>query len=93
LRGVQRGRDAIGATAHVTTGRRTITRQLTAGDGFAASNERQLIFGLGDQDRVAELRIDWPGGASQVFFDLAADQRLLIVEGREAPAVLPVPTM
>ena len=56
--------------------------QLTAGDGYLSSNQRQLVFGLGGAERVDELTIRWPSGRSQVFHDLTADREILCVEGR-----------
>ena len=46
LRGTESPRDAIGTTVTLTANGRTQMRQLTAGDGFQASNERVLTFGL-----------------------------------------------
>ena len=83
LRGITRSRDAIGAVARLKTPQRTLTRQLTAGDGYQASNQRQLVFGLGDSSANVELEISWPGGATQTFTDVAADAEYIAVEGRE----------
>jgi len=80
LRGRQSPRDAIGAIVTVEAGGRSIRRWLTAGDGYQASNQRQLIFGLGKETRVDKLSIRWPSGAEQEFLDLAADQELIFVE-------------
>lgn len=81
LRGVKSSRDAIGAQATLVAGGRRRTQWLTAGDGYMASNERRLVFGLGAEARVETLQIRWPSGLQQEFADLAADQTLLIVEG------------
>jgi hypothetical protein len=82
LRGVVGSRDAIGTVVRVTAGGRTRVRQLAAGDGYFASNQRQLIFGLGRAGRVDELVIRWPSGAEEIFTGLSADQELTAVEGR-----------
>lgn len=82
LRGVQSSRDAIGAQATVSVAGRRLTAWLTAGDGYQASNQRQLVFGLGPADRVEALRIRWPSGLQQEFHDLPADQAIIVVEGR-----------
>ncbi|HUQ71906.1 MAG TPA: FG-GAP-like repeat-containing protein, partial [Planctomycetaceae bacterium] len=82
LIGVQSNRDAIGATVRATIGDRTIVRQLTAGDGYQASNERRLILGAGGAERIDELRIAWPSGLVQVFEGVATAQELWLVEGR-----------
>jgi hypothetical protein len=87
LIGTASERDAIGARVTVRCGDLTLVRQLTAGDGFQASNERQLVFGLGDHGRVDVLTIRWPSGLQQEWFDLEADRRCLFVEGRDEPLV------
>jgi hypothetical protein len=89
LRGVQSERDAIGATVRVKTGGKSYIRQLTAGDGFQASNERQLTFGLGAAERVEALNVAWPSGLEQTFHDLVADQAIVLVEGRQEFVRLP----
>lgn len=89
LRGVASDRDAIGTTVSVTAGDKTWVGQLTAGDGFQASNQRQLVFGLGRHEKIDQMTIRWPAGGQQTFLDLAADSELLFIEGRDEPAALP----
>jgi len=84
LVGVDSSRDAIGATVFVRCGQRTLMAQLTAGDGFQCSNERRLIFGLGTEETVDEIRVSWPSGLEQTFYDLQSEQELILVEGRSA---------
>ena len=82
LTGVSGSRDAVGATVTVRLGKRTIVRQLTAGDGYLASNERLLTFGLGTADHVRELHVLWPSGTEATFANLPADAELLLIEHR-----------
>jgi hypothetical protein len=89
LRGVRSSRDAIGAEVAIEAGGRRRTQWLTAGDGYQASNQRQLVFGLGAADRVEKLHICWPSGLVQEFADLAADQALIFVEGSPRATRLP----
>lgn len=84
----QFSRDAIGTEVRVSVGNRTQVKQLTAGDGYQASNERRLVFALGDAGSIDELRIRWQGGAEQVFHNVPAERELLVVEGRDR--VLPL---
>jgi hypothetical protein len=88
---VNTARDAIGATATVTAGGRTWVRQLTAGDGYHASNQRLLTFGLGDAERVDKLLISWPSGVTQEVTNLPVDVEILAIEGRSASILHPVP--
>ncbi|APZ94415.1 FG-GAP-like repeat-containing protein [Fuerstiella marisgermanici] len=82
LRAVASSRDAIGTTVTATVGERTISRQLTAGDGYQASNERSLVFGLGDSTRVDQIRIAWPSGEVESWENLPGDGRHVVIEGR-----------
>lgn len=81
LRATSSSRDAIGATVTVVASQ-TLVKQLTAGDGYQASNERRLVFGLGTAVSVRELRIRWPSGHAESFHSLRADGEYLVVEGR-----------
>jgi tetratricopeptide (TPR) repeat protein len=85
LRGVTSSRDAITAIVRVEVGGRTIVRQLAAGDGFVASNERTLVFGLGPSDRADSVTVTWPAGTEQRFENVAGDREWLIVEGHNEP--------
>lgn len=82
LSGVRCSRDAIGAIATVKTSESTLTRQLTAGDGYQASNQRHLIFGLGETIDVLSVTIAWPSGTTEIFHDPPVDCRLHFIEGR-----------
>jgi len=91
LRGTASARDAIGASVEARFGDRRIVRQLTAGDGFLASNQRVLLFGLGEHDQVDKLEVRWPSGQISTFDDVAADRELTVVEGRGTPVPMPAP--
>lgn len=57
LHGTTSPRDAVGAIVTVVTEGKTIRHQLLAGDGYQATNERILRFGLGQQDSIREVVI------------------------------------
>ncbi len=81
LRGVRSARDAIGTVVSVRAGQRRWVQQLTAGDGYMASNSRQLIFGLGEVELLDEITVRWPSGAEQTFQNVPTNTELLAVEG------------
>lgn len=81
FRATSSARDAIGTIVKVQIGERTLTHQLTAGDGYMASNERQLVIGLGETDSIRSLEVFWPGGVQHQFTDLKVARAYLIVEG------------
>lgn len=91
LRGVGSDRDAIGAVVHARVGDRTLVKQLVGGDGFHCTNQRQLVFGLGQADRIDELTVRWLSGTTQSFQDVPADAEFLLVEESSQLLRLPPP--
>ena len=83
LSGAVSSRDAIGTTVVVKIGTQEIVRQLTAGDGYQASNERRIVFGLAQSTIIDSIRVRWPSGIQQEFLNLPAASEWLVVEGRE----------
>jgi hypothetical protein len=81
-------RDSIGTTVEVAAGGKKIVRQLSAGDGFQASNERALVFGLGPNTAIESVVIHWMSGRDQRLAGVPADKELLVVEGRDHPSTL-----
>jgi tetratricopeptide (TPR) repeat protein len=82
LVGTSSAREPIGATVQVHPSRaRKMTQQLTAGDGYQASNQRQLVFGVGPDQHV-EVSVRWPSGIQQTFSDVETDLTWIVIEGR-----------
>ncbi len=90
LAAVNSARDAIGAIATLTAGDFTRVRELTAGDGYYASNQRELVFGLGKREKIDKLVVRWPSGGEQKFSELQVDREYLLIENRETPVALSV---
>ncbi len=89
LIGTSIDRDAITTTVTLVSGGRVQTRQLTAGDGYQASNQRVLLFGVPRGQAVDRLDVRWPSGDVRSFEDVPLDRELLVIEGRAE--VLPLP--
>ncbi len=83
LRGTKSNRDAIGARVTVETDRMRSTRVLLAGSGFLSQNSKQLLFGLGNSERITKVTITWPSGQVQTVADVPLNQRVWIEEGSE----------
>ena len=91
LRGVPSGRDAIGTRVIVeAVGLGRIVHQLTAGDGYQASNERRLVIGLGPVPKIARLRIEWPSGTTLEASDIPARTSWRAIEGEPGLHRFPV---
>ncbi|HEY0984332.1 FG-GAP-like repeat-containing protein [Schlesneria sp.] len=76
-------RDAIGTRVTVQAGQKHLTRQLTAGDGYQASNQRLLDFGLGNDSPELTVDIHWISGSKQSFTITNPTQHLIAVEGNQ----------
>lgn len=79
LHATKTARDAIGSVVTVSHHDRTWSKQLVAGDGYMASNQRMLSFGTGPVDRV-DIRVRWPSGRTALVRDVATDAGLILVE-------------
>lgn len=67
LHATNTARDAIGTRVTIKTDNGEYSRQLLAGDGYMASNERVVNFGLGKSSAVDEVRIAWPSNSVTVL--------------------------
>jgi tetratricopeptide (TPR) repeat protein len=91
LVGVESDRDAIGSIVTVHTGHRRFVQHLTAGDGYQACNQRQMVFGLGESETIDRLEVQWPIGKIQRFASVAVDCAVLLIEGRFEQTVISNP--
>jgi len=79
LVGTTCNRSALGARVTASYGGRRQAQEVVSQSGFYSVSDRRLHFGLGPERRV-DLEIKWPGGATQVLRDVAADQVLVVQE-------------
>ncbi|HVU25710.1 MAG TPA: FG-GAP-like repeat-containing protein [Opitutus sp.] len=84
LRGTRSNRFGVGATVHLESAAGPQVRQLVIARGVLSSSEPVLHFGLGADNVIQRLVVDWPSGARQEFTNLAADRKLTIMEPADA---------
>ncbi len=85
LVGTKSSRDAIGTTVEVRAGERRWIKQLVGGDGYMASNERVLQFGVGAAAEVDSIEVRWPSGSiSRTEGVQTGDTLVFVEEGRAA---------
>lgn len=97
LEGTKTNHAGIGAKITLTFkengSSRMIYRELNSGGSFGSSPLRREI-GVGAADIIDEIRIVWPAsGATQVLTNVPVNQYLLIREGTEGSAKLPLPSI
>jgi hypothetical protein len=82
LVGTRANRDAIGARVTARAGASTQVQEVHGGASYLSQSDLRAHFGLGSLVRVASLEVRWPGGATERFAEVGADQRLVIEEGK-----------
>ncbi len=85
LRGAESNSFGLGAKVRIETESGSQLRYLSPMTGFLTSNEPILHFGLGQDNRIRQITIQWPSKRVQVLKDVEANQRLLIREPNETP--------
>ncbi|MCA9061829.1 MAG: VCBS repeat-containing protein [Planctomycetaceae bacterium] len=93
LIGTDSARDAFLTTVEITTDRTTLVKQLFAGDGYHACNQRCIQMGLGNSEAIESVRVRWPSGTETTITSPPVDCTLTCVEGREAAYALEEGTM
>jgi hypothetical protein len=67
------GRDSLGAVLTARVGDRTITREVRSASSYLAASDPRVHVGLGQETRIRDVRVRWPGGERGAFGDFAAD--------------------
>jgi hypothetical protein len=80
LVGTASNRSAIGAKVRARTALGWQVRWVNGGSGFFSQGAMTVAFGLGPATRVDSLLVSWPSGIQETLEDLAADQRITLVE-------------
>ena len=78
---------AVGAQLTVRVGGRTLYREQSPQRGFQSSVDPRLHFGLGVNEQIDTLTVDWYNGGRTVMTNVAADQTLTL---REEEAIAPI---
>jgi hypothetical protein len=87
LEGTISNRDAIGARVTATLVDGTVlTREITSGPTHGGGDHRAAYLGLGSNGS-AHVVVRWPSGLTEDFGDIAADQKVHLVENSTAPTL------
>ena len=79
--GVRSNRDGIGAQVRVKSGDSLQYQMVRTGSSYCSQSETMLTFGLGANETVAQLEIQWPSGEVDRYVELSANQTIEAIEG------------
>jgi hypothetical protein len=82
LLGTQSNRDAIGATVRIEYAGISRSRMVKSGSSYLSQSELPLTFGLGKDDHVGRITIQWPNGRAEEFKNLPSGKTYECVEGK-----------
>ena len=84
-------RDAVGTVVTITTDAHTLTRQVTAGDGFQCTNQKSLIFGIAEGSVPKSIKVVWPSGTETMLDpeSVSRNADLVLIEGNDRVLELP----
>jgi len=81
LEGTLSNRNAIGSRIQCYAGGNHYKRYTLCGANLLGQDSRKEIFGLGNIEIVDSLVIDWNRGAHEVYYNVAVNQHLYLIEG------------
>lgn len=74
-------RSAIGTRVTLTSGKRQRLGLVRGGGSYLSTSDSAIYFGLGTENRIESIDIEWPSGKRTTLKDVSANQRLLLIEG------------
>ncbi|MCP9767688.1 RNA-binding protein [Lacihabitans sp. LS3-19] len=74
LKGENQNTFGIGSKVVLSLGSKTLTQELMPTRGFQSSVAYDLVFGLGIENVVNELKVIWPDGREQILQNVKANQ-------------------
>ena len=82
LVGTKSNRDAIGATLEIDCGGTAQERLVRSGSSYLSQSELPVTFGVGPQDHVDRVVIEWPNGRTEEYKNLATGRGYECIEGK-----------
>jgi len=82
LSGTKSNRDAIGATVKIYSGGLTQSRVVRGGSSYLSQSELPVTFGVGKNEKIERVTVDWPSGTSEEYKDLATGRAYELIESK-----------
>jgi hypothetical protein len=89
LVGTKSNRDAIGATVRLYSNGQIQSRQVRSGSSYLSQSELPLTFGVGKQDEIEKIVVDWPSGKTEEYPKLKAGKSYQLTESKGITESLP----
>ena len=80
--GTKSNRDAIGANVRIFFNGQTELRVVRSGSSYLSQSELPVMFGVGKQDVIDRVVVDWPSGQSQEHQKLKTGKAYQIIENK-----------
>lgn len=87
LEGRTFNRDAIGARVMVKSASGSQIATVNPAASYLASNDKRLVFGLGDDSVVDQIMVQWPGGGADRFEKIEPNSYYHILPGGEISTI------
>jgi len=87
LIGTKSNRDAMGAVARIFHGGQVQTRLVRGGSSYLSQSELPVTFGLGKEDKIDRVTIDWPSGGTEEYKNLRAERAYEVTETKGVTAL------
>lgn len=82
--GTRSNRDGIGTRIRITGQSGAIQYgEVTTAGSYASSSDKRVHFGLGGEQVIRDIELDWPSGIVQRLHDVKADQVLTVRESAQ----------
>ncbi|HEX4809673.1 MAG TPA: ASPIC/UnbV domain-containing protein, partial [Bryobacteraceae bacterium] len=82
LSGVKSNRSALGAVVRIQSASGSQWQTVHSGSSYCSQSDLALTFGLGGDDLVQRLWVDWPSGERQSFVNVSINRSYNIDEAR-----------
>jgi len=88
LIGTKSNRDAIGANVRIFFNGQTELRVVRSGSSYLSQSELPVTFGVGKQDVIDRVVVEWPSGQSQEFPLLKTGRAYQVIENKGNKEIL-----
>jgi len=81
LTGIESNANGVGAKITLYGKWGVMKRELKAGESYSISNSLNLHFGLGENNKIDRVEVEWPSGQKDVHTNIPADKFYQLTEG------------